>query len=226
MDAATVAELLGEYFGVLTDAVVENGGLVNDFIGDGFVVLFGAPMHQPDHADRAVAAAIAMDEAGQRFSARPWARGIEWGHTRIGVHTGMALVGNIGTRGKLKYGALGDTLNTASRVEGLNKYIGSHVAVSGETAAQCSRHTFSSGCRHHRERPEKCSSHPGAGLPIDPPALLTRYAEAYAALSQEEPEAAELFAALHRDFPADAPASFHAGRLAAGENGVLVVMVN
>jgi adenylate cyclase len=224
LDAATVAALLGDYFGVLTDAVVQNGGLVNDFIGDGLVVLFGAPMHQPDHADRAVAAAIAMDEAGQRFSARLAARGIEWGHTRIGVHTGMALVGNIGTRGKLKYGALGDTLNTASRVEGLNKYIGSHVAVSGETAAQCSRHTF----RPVGDIIVKGRKNAVAILapvsPADPPALLARYAEAYTALSQEEPEAAELFAALHRDFPADSPATFHAGRLAAGENGVLVVM--
>ncbi len=140
-----MAALLGDYFGVLTDVVVQNGGLVNDFIGDGLVVLFGAPMHQADHADRAVAAAMAMDKAGQRFSAELAARGIEWGHTRIGVHTGMALVGNIGTHGKLKYGALGDTLNTASRVEGLNKYIGSHVAVTGETAAQCRRHSVSSG---------------------------------------------------------------------------------
>jgi adenylate cyclase len=65
LDAATVAGLLGDYFSVLTDAVVKNGGLVNDYIGDGLVVLFGAPMHQPDHADRAVAAALAMDEAGQ-----------------------------------------------------------------------------------------------------------------------------------------------------------------
>ena len=224
LDAATVAGLLGEYFGVLTDAVVENGGLVNDFIGDGLVVLFGAPMHQSDHADRAVAAALAMDQAGQRFSAGLAARGIEWGHTRIGVHTGMALVGNIGTRGKLKYGALGDTLNTASRVEGLNKYIGSHVAVSGETAAQCSRHTF----RPVGDIIVKGRKNAVAILapvsPADPPALLARYAEAYTALSQEEPEAAELFAALHRDFPADAPAAFHAGRAAAGENGVLVVM--
>jgi hypothetical protein len=54
--------------------------------------------------------------------------------------------------------------------------------------------------------------------------LLARYAEAYAALSQEKPEAGELFAALHRDFPADAPAAFHAGRLAEGETGILVVM--
>jgi adenylate cyclase len=224
LDAATVAALLGEYFGVLTDAVVQNGGLVNDFIGDGMVVLFGAPMHQSDHADRAVAAALAMDEAGQRFSAELAARGIEWGHTRIGVHTGMALVGNIGTRGKLKYGALGDSLNTASRVEGLNKYIGSHVAVSGETVAKCRNRAF----RPVGDIIVKGRKNAVPILvpvsPADPPALLARYAEAYAALSQKKPEAAELFAALHHDFPADAPAAFHAGRLAAGESGVLVVM--
>jgi len=224
LDAATVAALLGEYFGVLTAAVVQNGGLVNDFIGDGMVVLFGAPMHQSDHADRAVTAALAMDEAGQRFSAELAARGIEWGHTRIGVHTGMALVGNIGTRGKLKYGALGDSLNTASRVEGLNKYIGSHVAVSGETVAKCRSQAF----RPVGDIIVKGRKNAVPILvpvsPADSPALLARYAEAYAALSQTKPEAAELFAALHRDFPADAPVAFHAGRLAAGESGVLVVM--
>jgi adenylate cyclase len=224
LDAATVAGLLGDYFGVLTDVVVQNGGLVNDFIGDGLVVLFGAPMHQPDHADRAVAAAMAMDEAAQRFSAGLAERGIEWGHTRIGVHTGMALVGNIGTRGKLKYGALGDTLNTASRVEGLNKYIGSHVAVTGETAAQCRRQAFRPVGDIIVKGRKNAIPILAPVSPADPPALLARYAEAYAALSQEKPEAAELFAALHRDFPADAPAAFHAGRLAAGENGVLVVM--
>ena len=224
LDAATVAGLLGDYFGVLTDVVVQNGGLVNDFIGDGMVVLFGAPMHQPDHADLAVAAALAMDEAGLRFSAELASRGIKWGHTRIGVHTGMALVGNIGTRGKLKYGALGDTLNTTSRVEGLNKYIGSRVAVTGETAAQCRRQAF----RPVGEIVVKGRTNAIIILaPVstaDPPALLARYAEAYAALSQKKPEAAELFAALHHDFPSDAPTAFHVRRLAAGENGVLVIM--
>jgi class 3 adenylate cyclase len=224
LDAATVAALLGDYFGVLTDVVVQNGGLVNDFIGDGLLVLFGAPMQQPDHADRAVDTALAMDEAAQQFNAELRARGIKWGHTRIGVHTGIALVGNIGTRGKLKYGALGDTLNTTSRVEGLNKYIGSRVAVTGETAAQCRRHAF---------RPVgdiivkgRTNAMPVVApvSPADPPELLDRYAEAYAALSQEKPEAVELFAALHRDFPADAPAAFHARRLAMGEKGILVVM--
>jgi adenylate cyclase len=224
MDAATVAGLLGEYFGVLSDVVVQNGGLVNDFIGDGLLVLFGAPMDQPDHADRAVATALAMDEAAQRFNAGVTARGIKWGHTRIGVHTGLALVGNIGTHGKLKYGALGDTLNSASRVEGLNKYIGSRVAVTGETAAQCRRQQFRPVGDIIVKGRKNAMPVLAPVSPADPPALLARYAEAYAALSQEEPEAAELFAALHRDFPADAPVAFHAQRLAAGENGVLVVM--
>ena len=224
LDAATVAGLLGDYFGVLTDAVVKNGGLVNDFIGDGLVVLFGAPMHQPDHAERAVAAALAMDEAGQRFGAGLAARGIAWGRTRVGVHTGMALVGNIGTRGKLKYGALGDTLNTASRVEGLNKYIGSHVAVTGETAAQCRHQTFRPVGDIIVKGRKSAMPILAPVSPADPPTLLARYAEAYAALSQEKPEAAELFAALHRDFPADAPTAFHVRRLAAGEKGILVVM--
>lgn len=224
MDAATVAGLLGDYFGVLSDVVVQHGGLVNDFIGDGLLVLFGAPMHQPDHADRAVVTALALNEAAQSFTAGLAARGIKWGHTRIGVHTGMALVGNIGTRGKLKYGALGDTLNTASRVEGLNKYIGSRVAVTGETAAQCRRQTFRPIGDIIVKGRKNAMPILAPVSPADPPALLARYAEAYAALSQEKPEAVELFAALHRDFPADAPVAFHAGRLAAGENGVLVIM--
>src|SRR5262249_60240383 len=69
LDAATVAGLLGDYFGVLTDAVVKNGGLVNDFIGDGLGGLVGAPMHQPDHAQRPVAAPPAKAEPRQRCGA-------------------------------------------------------------------------------------------------------------------------------------------------------------
>jgi len=203
---------------------VKNGGLVNDFIGDGMLVLFGAPMHQSDHADRAVSAALAIDDAAQRFTAELAARDIKWGHTRVGVHTGVALVGNIGARGKLKYSALGDTLNTASRVEGLNKYIGSRVAVTGETAAQCHRHAF----RPIGEIVVKGRKNAIPILtpisPADPPDLLVRYAEAYAVLSEEKPESGELFAALHRDFPADSATAFHVRRLAAGETGVLVVM--
>ncbi|HYY24458.1 MAG TPA: hypothetical protein VE689_03125, partial [Candidatus Udaeobacter sp.] len=102
--------------------------------------------------------------------------------------------------------------------------IGSRVAVTGETAAQCRRQVF-------RPIGEIVVKGRKSAMPIltpvsraDPPELLVRYAEAYAALSHEKPEAAELFVALHRDFPADSATAFHVRRLAAGENGVLVVM--
>lgn len=224
MDAAKVAHLLGDYFEVLGEAVIAHGGLVNDFIGDGMLVLFGAPMRQPDHADRAVAAALAMDAAAEAFNARLAAAGTPWGHTRIGVHTGLALVGNIGTRGRLKYGALGDTLNTASRIEGINKHFGTRVCISGDTAAQCTRQRF-------RPLADVIVKGRQNALPIlvpergdEPPALLAGYAEAQAALGRGEAAAAERFLALHERFPDDAPTAFHARRLAGGASGTVVVM--
>jgi adenylate cyclase len=221
MDAAKVAHLLGDYFEALTEAVVPHGGLVNDFIGDGMLVLFGAPMRQPDHADRAVAAALAMDAAAEAFSARLAAQGTPWGQTRIGVHTGVALVGNIGTRGRLKYGALGDTLNTASRVEDLNKHFGTRLCVSGETAERCTRHRF-------RPLAEVVVKGRQSAMPIlvpqrdEPAPLLEGYAAAHAALASGAALAA--FQALHQAFPDDLPTAFHAHRLAEGASGTVVVM--
>jgi adenylate cyclase len=78
---------------------------VTEFLGDGVVAFFGAPHQHPDHADRAVSAALAIDQFASRFSAEQKSRGVEFGHTRIGVHTGTAMVGNIGARVRLKYGA-------------------------------------------------------------------------------------------------------------------------
>jgi adenylate cyclase len=76
------------------------------------------------------------------ISAKQEARGIHFGHTRIGVHTGIAMVGNVGTRSRLKYSALGDMLNTGSRLEGLNKTIGTRICVSGEIVGKAQRHRF------------------------------------------------------------------------------------
>ncbi|MBP0495538.1 CHASE2 domain-containing protein [Pararoseomonas indoligenes] len=131
-----LAELLNAYFEGMAAAVMRHGGLVNDFIGDGMVALFGAPLVQPDHAERAVAAALAADSFAQGFAASLAAEGIPFGHTRIGVHSGLALVGNLGTRSRLKYGALGDTLNIAARLESLSRFTGTRLLVSAETAGR------------------------------------------------------------------------------------------
>ncbi|HYZ31775.1 MAG TPA: CHASE2 domain-containing protein, partial [Crenalkalicoccus sp.] len=225
LPASTVAELLHDYFDGVCAAVVAAGGLVNNFTGDGVMALFGAPQPQADHADRAMDAALAVDDFSRRFQAARLAEGIAWGGTRIGVHTGMALVGNVGTRAKLQYGAVGDVLNTASRLEGLNKAIGTRIAVSGETARRCLRHRF-------RPVGDVVLKGRRAALPVLTPVLagaqeegvLPRYEAAFEALRAGRAEAAALFEALHAEDPAEPCTAFHRERLAAGERGVLLEM--
>ena len=206
-------------------AIFKEGGLVNDFAGDGVLAFFGAPQEQPDHADRAVAAALGIDAFARRFSAEQKARGIDFGHTRIGVHSGIAIVGNIGTRSRLKYSALGDTLNTGSRLEGLNKAVGTRVCVSGETVKRTRRHRFRPiGAFVVKGRRGATDIFEPLAAEHCDPAATARYEAAFRALTAGEADAAAAFAALRRDHPDDPCIAFHAARLAAGETGSLIVM--
>jgi adenylate cyclase len=137
-----LAALCNDYFEGVCGAILEQEGMVTEFVGDAVLAFFGAPHKQPDHADRAVSAALAIDQFAFRFSAEQKSRGVEFGHTRIGVHTGTAMVGNIGARGRLKYGAQGDVLNTGGRLDTLNKTIGTRICVSGDTVRKAPRHHF------------------------------------------------------------------------------------
>ena len=222
LPAERVAALMGDYFDGVCAAVLTCGGLVSVFEGDGLQTLFGAPRRQDDHPDRAVEAALRIDAFARRFSAAQRARGVAFGATRIGVHTGTALVGNVGTRARLNYGAVGDVVNTAARLEGLNKRVGTRIAVSGETARRCARHRF----RPVGEFVLKGRREP---LPVATPLAtgevdacqLVRYQAAYAALGAGDPDAGAMFLALGADDPC---AAFHRHRIEAGEAGVRIVM--
>lgn len=130
-DPARVMEVLNGYLARMADLVIAHGGTINEFIGDAIFAVFGAPLDQPDHAERAAAAALAMqaamDELNRENAARGWPR-FEMG---IGVNTGEAVVGNIGSEQRAKYAVVGAAVNLAARVEGCT--VGGQIFVTTST---------------------------------------------------------------------------------------------
>ena len=137
-----LSSLLNRYLDILSDTVLRHGGTIDKFVGDAVVAFWGAPIAREDDADRAVKAAIAMYEAGERFkeSAEPGLPAI--GCTRVGLHRGEVVVGNFGGEGRIQYTALGDGMNTAARLESANKSLKTTALVSSEVKAESTLEVF------------------------------------------------------------------------------------
>ena len=118
------------YFSVMTEAFLAEGGTVDKFIGDAVMVFWNAPNRQPDHVARACRAALAAEAAGERLNVEFAAEGLTPFITRFGIHVGEAVVGNVGSTERMNYTALGNTVNLAARLEGLNKQVGTSVLAS------------------------------------------------------------------------------------------------
>jgi len=143
LDPADLVGQLNDYFEEMVDAVEFERGTFDKFIGDGLMAIFGAPLHQPDHADRACAAALQMVDRLETLNAERHEAGLKELEIGIGVHTGEAIVGNIGSpRRRVDYTAIGDTVNLASRLESNTKTVGVRILVSKETAEAASDHVF------------------------------------------------------------------------------------
>jgi adenylate cyclase len=134
LSAHQTVALLNDYFSKATRHIFEAEGTLIKYIGDAVFALWGAPLPMDDHATRACRAALEL--ARDRRMAD--AAGVEGGHlvTRIGVHTGPMVVGNLGSAQRFDYTAIGDAVNLASRLESLNKAWGTVALVSGETRSQ------------------------------------------------------------------------------------------
>ena len=128
-----VLQLLNEYFSVLTTVIEQHGGVVDKYIGDAVMALFGAPAHCDDAAARALQAALAMQTALAQLNAALAARGLAPLTTGIGINSDRVVVGNMGSKSRLNYTAIGDGVNLASRLESLSKRYGSRVVVSDST---------------------------------------------------------------------------------------------
>jgi adenylate cyclase len=129
-----VATLLNRYLESLSNVVLEHGGTIDKFVGDAVVAFWGAPISRPDDGERAAKAAIAMHQAGEDFRNSVQEGVPAIGKTRVGLHHGEAIVGNFGGEGRIQYTALGDSMNTAARLESANKQTKSSVLFSQEAA--------------------------------------------------------------------------------------------
>ncbi len=129
-----VTQLLNRHFTGMTDIVLEHKGTVARFIGDGLMALWGAPLDDEDQAYRAVAAAVAMQKAISAMRADLAREGLQPLHMRIGIHSGAPVVGNLGSAKRFDYTAIGDDVNLAARLEGINKLYGTGIMVSDAAA--------------------------------------------------------------------------------------------
>jgi adenylate cyclase len=120
---AQVIEVLNHYLSEMSDAILDNGGTLVAYMGDGIFAVFGAPLEQPDHADRALRTAREMLETRlPRFNEWIRSQGLGDGFRMgIGLNSGRVMSGHVGSERRVEYAAVGDTTNTASRIEGLTK---------------------------------------------------------------------------------------------------------
>ncbi|MDY0004536.1 MAG: adenylate/guanylate cyclase domain-containing protein [Polyangia bacterium] len=130
-----VVVLLNEYFERMIEVVFRNQGTLDKFIGDGLMVLFGCPLEDPDHAVHAAEAALEMQAELADLRDRWRREGLPEIEIGVGIHTGPAIVGNIGSSKRLEYTAIGDTVNLASRIESATKEMKRSILLSGSTQA-------------------------------------------------------------------------------------------
>ena len=232
MDPADAVNILNVYLDRMIAIAFAHQGTLDRVVGDAVAIMFSAPLPQLDHQRRALACALEMQQFAKRYEAGLIARGSAFCATRIGVHSGEVIVGNFGGATIFDYRALGDPVNTASRLEAANKQLGTLVCVSEATLA---------GCAGAVARPVGRLLLAGKTQPLmvfEPAPLAPSqatdaspstdhwpaYTRAYALMREENAGALEEFRNLHEACPQDALVKLHFDRLTAGKFGDLIVL--
>ncbi|NPU84623.1 MAG: adenylate/guanylate cyclase domain-containing protein [Syntrophaceae bacterium] len=228
MDPGDAVSVLNAYLDEMVTTAFRHGGTLDRIVGDAVAIMFSAPVVQPDHQERAMKCALEMHAFAERYADDLNAKGIAFGQTRIGVHTGEVIVGNFGGTTMFDYRALGDAVNTASRLEGVNKYLGTRICVSEATLA---------GCPDAAVRPVGALVLKGKTRPLavyEPLAASggkgeasehdCAYEQAFERLRRSDPGAGAAFERLAAERPLDPLVRLHLERLRAGESGDTIVL--
>ena len=224
-DPTQVVSILNKYIDEMLKIAFRYDATVDRIVGDAIALIFSAPVVQEDHAFRAVNCAVALDGFARKFSADMQKQGILFGGTRIGVHTGMVIVGNFGGKTMFDYRALGDPINTCSRLETVNKHLGTRICVSRETVDKCpgfiGRPIGTLVLKGKRQSIE--TFEPLTHEEMQSPHIQD-YIEAYKLMAQNNHCAKEAFSVLSNKYPSDTLARFHLDRLEKGAAGVVIIM--
>jgi adenylate cyclase len=224
MDPAGAVSQLNDYLDGMIAIAFKHEGTLARIVGDALVLMFSAPVVQTDHPRRALTCAWDMHQFSTQYVAQLAARGVAFGLTRIGVHSGEVIVGNVGGKTLFDYRALGDPINTAARLESANKQFGTLLCVSKAILSHC---------------PEWPARPIGQVLlqgktqaievfqPLNPEqAGDAAYAQAFELLRQQSPQALAVFTELATKRPADPLVALHLARLRAGQLGDVLVLTS
>ncbi|MHC1752684.1 adenylate/guanylate cyclase domain-containing protein [Humidesulfovibrio sp.] len=129
-------QAMSQYFEAVGQAILSEGGTIDKFIGDAVMAFWNAPTQDADHVNKACLAALRLAKSSHELNQRREALSLPVLRTRVGLHTGAAVVGNVGASDRMDYTALGANVNLASRLEGLNKFYATSILASGEVRAQ------------------------------------------------------------------------------------------
>ena len=225
LEASVVVPLLNEYLSGMTQIAFRHGGTIDKIVGDAVHAIFGAPLDQPDHAANAVACAMSMDAFSESYRKEQAEKGITLGATRIGVHSGCAIVGNFGGELLFDYTAHGDAINTAARLENLNKFLGSRICVSMDVVERVpdfKGRPVGWVVLRGKSQKLKVFEPLDAQSAEDPEAQI--YLDAYRKLEDGDPAARQAFASLVAHDRDDPLATFHLKRLLAGETDANITL--
>ena len=220
-----MVNLVNNYLEEACNIVIAHGGTIDKIVGDALHVMFNAPLRQEDHAERAVKCALELDRWSEDFRARLREEGIELGVTRIGINTGDCIVGNFGGKSRFDYTAHGDAINSAARLEAINKRLGTTICVSESTVRQCNDVYFrsiatlvlrgkSNGIRAYTPFQEKTVT--------DTKALI--YEHAYQLLAEQDPDSRLIFKELASLYPNDPLIALHLHRIKKGKYSTTLVI--
>lgn len=217
---AELVALLNEYLTAMTDVVVRHGGIVDKYIGDCLMAEFGVPVPLDDHPVHACRAALRMRDELRRLRAEWRGRGLPALHARTGINTGTVLVGNLGSHRMMDYTCMGDHVNLASRLEGLNKDYRTEIVVSEFTWAAVQAHFVGReiDCVRVMGREGLVGVHELVateedGVDANTAALLDGFAHARTLYRERRfTEALDAFQALVDRFPEDGPAAVYLER--------------